>query len=113
MFEIVPAKTRPPEPYAVHRGCFPISGRLGNAKLDARAYVAASRRGGKALYEILTVVDAIPLPIPSNKNARSPQRETGNWPSDLNNVCPVAKSSLIRTAQTDHEIQADAQDSQD
>ena len=51
--------------------------------------------------------------IPSNKNARSPQRETGNWPSDLNNVCPVAKSSLIRTAQTDHEIQADAQDSQD
>ena len=52
-------------------------------------------------------------PIPSNKNARSPQRETGNWPSDLNNVCPVAKSSLIRTAQTDHEIQADAQDSQD
>ena len=63
MFEIVPAKTRPPEPYAVHRGCFPISGRLGNAKLDARAYVAASRRGGKALCEILTAADAIPLPV--------------------------------------------------
>ena len=66
--------------------------------------------GGRVVTEF-TFVYAIR--IPSNKNARSPQRETGNWPSDLNNVCPVAKSSLIRTAQTDHEIQADAQDSQD
>ena len=44
MFEIVPAKTRPPEPYAVHHGCLQISGRLGNMKLDARAYVATSIR---------------------------------------------------------------------
>ena len=51
--------------------------------------------------------------IPPNKSARSQQWETGNRPSDLNKACLAAKSSLIRTAQTDHEIQADAQDSQD
>ena len=52
-------------------------------------------------------------PIPPNKSARSQQWETKNRPSDLNKACLAAKSSLIRTAQTDHEIQADAQDSQD
>ena len=54
-----------------------------------------------------------PPPIPPNKSARSQQWETKNQPSDLNKACLAAKSSLIRTAQTDHEIQADAQDSQD
>ena len=52
-------------------------------------------------------------PIPPNKSARSQQRETRNRPSDLNKACLAAKSSLIRTVQTGHEIQADAQDSQD
>ena len=51
--------------------------------------------------------------IPLNKSARSQQWETKNRPSDLNKACLAAKSSLIRTTQTDHEIQADAQDSQD
>ena len=51
--------------------------------------------------------------IPPNKSARSQQWETKNRPSDLNKACLAAKSSLIRTAQADHEIQADAQDSQD
>ena len=51
--------------------------------------------------------------IPPNKSARSQQWETKNRPSDLNKACLAAKSSLIRTVQTDHEIQADAQDSQD
>ena len=81
MFEIVPAKTRPPEPYAVHRGCFPISGKLGNAKLGARAYVAASRRSGKALYEILTVVDAIPLPMAGPRVDRDLSRRGSVRPS--------------------------------
>ena len=52
-------------------------------------------------------------PIPPNKSARSQQWETRNRPSDLNKACLAAKGSLIRTAQTGHEIQADAQDSQD
>ena len=52
-------------------------------------------------------------PIPPNKSARSQQWETGNRPSDLNEACLAAKGSLIRAAQTGHEIQADAQDSQD
>ena len=51
--------------------------------------------------------------IPPNKSARSQQWETGNRPSDLNEACLAAKGSLIRAAQTGHEIQADAQDSQD
>ena len=53
------------------------------------------------------------IPIPPNKSARSQQWETRSRPSDLNEACLAAKSSLIRTAQTGHEIQADAQDSQD
>ena len=53
------------------------------------------------------------MDLPPNKSARSQQWETGNRPSNLNKVCLAAKGSLIRTAQTDHEIQADAQDSQD
>ena len=51
--------------------------------------------------------------IPPNKSARSQQWETRNRPSDSNKARLAAKSSLIRTAQTGHEIQADAQDSQD
>ena len=53
------------------------------------------------------------LLIPPNKSAGSQQWETGNQPSDLNEACLAAKGSLIRTAQAGHEIQADAQDSQD
>ena len=34
--------------------------------------------------------------IPQNKSARSQQWETRNRPSDLNEACPAAKSSLIR-----------------
>ena len=52
-------------------------------------------------------------PIPPNKSARSRQWETRNRSSGLNKACLAAKGSLIRTAQTGHEIQADAQDSQD
>ena len=52
-------------------------------------------------------------PIPPNKSARSQQWETRNRPSGLNKACLAAKGSLIRTARTGHEIQADAQDSQD
>ena len=51
--------------------------------------------------------------IPPNKSARSQQWETGNRPSDSNKACLAAKGSLIRTAQAGHEMQADAQDSQD
>ena len=50
---------------------------------------------------------------PPNKSARSQQWETRNRLSDLNMACPAAKGSLNRTAQAGHEIQADAQDSQD
>ena len=51
--------------------------------------------------------------MPPNKSARSQQWEARKRPSDLNKACLAAKGSLIRTAQTDHEIQVDAQDSQD
>ena len=72
-------------------------------KLDKR------RRNVKKIVDRLMDVGA----IPPNKSARSQQWETRNRPSDLNKACPAAKSSLIRTVQTGHEIQADAQDSQD
>ena len=65
--------------------------------------------GGSPVEALQVMASYIPL----NKSARSQQWETGNRPSDLNEACLAAKGSLIRAAQTGHEIQADAQDSQD
>ena len=62
---------------------------------------------------LIKLIGTLALDIPPNKSARSQQWETRNRPSGLNEACLAAKGSLIRTAQTGHEIQADAQDSQD
>ena len=74
--------------------------------------VRTTKKTGNGFHDWLwSIID--PKTMPPNKSARSQQCETRNRPSDLNKACLAAKSSLIRTAQTNHEIQADAQDSQD
>ena len=87
--------------------------RIAELEWQARPLGRESRNAARHSPGVSRVVEGNVRSIPPNKSARSQQWETGNRPSDLNEACLAAKGSLIRAAQTGHEIQADAQDSQD